>query len=455
MNNDATAKRDMLVRGGVIVHGSGQVRADLRIVDGRVQAVGLDLPSAEQTIDATDLLVFPGGVDTHVHLMEPGDPSREDFPSGTAAAAARGVTTIIEHTHGHPIREVADLSEKRSHLVGRSNVDYALAAHTWPDRVDQIAGLWREGVAFFKIFTCTTHGVPGLDSSNMLLALRAIADAGASTLIHCEDESITSAAEKALKESGRSDNGILNEWRSREAEIAATAATASLVAVTGAHATIAHVSNPVVAAVIADTRARGGDLAAEACPQYFTLREDEVHDHGALRKFTPPARIRSDEEEDEMWELVRSGVYTHFSTDHAPSTKDQKTGDIWVSPFGLPGLDTTFPFLVDAALSGRIDVSDVARLYSEGPAKRYRLHPRKGSLAVGSDADFVLVDPAGSWTVAEADLHSKAGWSPYSGRTLRGRMMATYLGGEEIARDGVTHQLRSGSFIAGPGATEG
>lgn len=452
MNTDSKMAASVLVHGGIVVHSSGQVRADLRIVDGRVQAIGLDLPTADQSIDATDLLIFPGGVDSHVHLMEPGDPSREDFPSGTAAAASRGVTTIIEHTHGHPIREVGDLFKKQSHLRGRSNVDYALAAHTWPDRVDQLAGLWREGVAFFKIFTCTTHGVPGLDSSNMLAALRAIAEVNASTLIHCEDESITAAAEQALKESGRNDNGILIEWRSREAELAATAATASLVAVTGAHATIAHVSSPAVAAVVADARTRGADLGAEACPQYFSLREDEVHDHGALRKFTPPARLRSDDEEEAMWDLVRSGVYTHFSTDHAPSTKDQKTGNIWVSPFGLPGLDTTFPFLVDAALSGKIELADVARLYSESPAKRYRLHPRKGSLGVGSDADFVLVDPAGSWMVAESDLYSKAGWSPFSGRTLRGRMIATYLGGDEIARDGIANQGRSGSFVAGPGA---
>ena len=104
-----------LVSGGLIVSGTGTQRADLRIVDGRVAAVGLDLERADRTIDATDLLIFPGGVDTHVHLMEPGDPSREDFPSGTAAAASRGVTTIIEHTHGHPIREVGDLLEKKSH----------------------------------------------------------------------------------------------------------------------------------------------------------------------------------------------------------------------------------------------------------------------------------------------------------------------------------------------------
>ncbi len=441
------------VSGGILVSGRGQTRADLMISNGEIVAVGLDLPNAARTIDATDLFVLPGGVDTHVHLMEPGDPSREDFPSGTAAAAARGVTTIIEHTHGHPIREVPDLLAKKSHLVGRSNVDYALAAHTWPDRVDQLAGLWRAGVAFFKIFTCSTHGVPGLDPANLLAALREIAAVDAATLIHCEDESITAVAERALKESGRTDNGILLEWRSREAELAATAAAASLVSVTGARATIAHVSSPAVAGVVSDARSRGASLAAEACPQYLLLREDEVHQCGALRKFTPPARARTDEDEEEMWRLVRDGTYSHFSTDHAPSTRDQKLdGDIWSAPFGLPGLDTTFPLLIDAAMRGKIELSDVVRLYSETPAERYGLAPRKGYLREGSDADFVLVDPTAAWQIDDDALLSKAGWSPYAGRTVTGRAIATYLRGEEIAADGGSHQSRTGRFVAGAGA---
>lgn len=443
---------NVLVSGGTIVTSAGELRADLLVREGRVAAVGTELPAADRTIDATDLLVLPGGVDTHVHLMDPGDTTREDFPSGTAAAAARGVTTIIEHTHGHPIRAVEDLTAKKAHLAGRSNVDYALAAHTWPDRVRGIGDLWRAGVAFFKIFTCTTHGVPGLNPADLLAALRAVADVGAPTLIHCEDESITAVAERALKESGRSDNGILSEWRSREAELAATAAAASLVAVTGAHATIAHVSSPAVAGLVADARARGADLATEACPQYFALREDEVLEEGSLRKFTPPARIRSGEDEQEMWELVRTGAYSHFSTDHAPSTLDQKlAGDIWSAPFGLPGLDTTFPFLIDAALNGRISMADVATLYSESPARRYGLFPSKGHLGEGADADFVLIDSAGSWTVDASALWTKAGWSPYAGRTFRGRAVATFRRGEEIARDGSAHQLQTGSFIPGAG----
>ena len=160
MASTNAVSEDVLISGGILVSGRGETRADLLISNGRVTAVGLDLPKAARTIDATDLLVFPGGVDTHVHLMEPGDPSREDFPSGTAAASASGVTTIIEHTHGHPIQEVEDLEAKKSHLTGRSNVDYGLAAHTWPDRVDQIAGLWRAGVSFFKICLLYTSPSP-------------------------------------------------------------------------------------------------------------------------------------------------------------------------------------------------------------------------------------------------------------------------------------------------------
>jgi dihydroorotase-like cyclic amidohydrolase len=153
-----------------------------------------------------------------------------------------------------------------------------------------------------------------------------------------------------------------------------------------------------------------------------------------------------------MWDLVRNGTYSHFSTDHAPSTMEQKqSGDIWTSPFGLPGLDTTFPVLVDAALRGKIDLADVARLYCETPAKRYGLFPRKGHLGVGADADFVLIDAAGSWRIDDSSLLSKAGWSPYDGRVLQGRAVATYLGGKEVARDGAAHQQRTGSFVDGAG----
>jgi dihydroorotase len=156
-----------------------------------------------------------------------------------------------------------------------------------------------------------------------------------------------------------------------------------------------------------------------------------------------------------MWDAVRSGAFSHFSTDHAPSTLAQKSdGDIWAAPFGLPGLDTTLPFLVDAALTGRIHLETVADLYSHAPARRYRLQG-KGSLAPGFDADFVLVDPAARWEVRDEDIISKAGWSPYSGRVFQGAVVATYLRGVQIGQAGSPGDMRLGRFTPGPGVTAG
>lgn len=424
---------------------------DLAISAGKIVAVG-DVPVSGKVVDAGGLIVLPGMVDTHVHLMDPGPTEREDFPTGTAAAAASGVTTIVEHTHAWPVRSREEMAEKLHHLEDRANVDFGLAAHLWPEDVGRMSDLWRAGITFFKIFTCTTHGVPAVEGPDLLRALETLASFGGAALVHCEDEELTGLAEARLKAEGRTDPGLLSVWRSREAEIAAIAGLAALAGISGARVTVAHVSSPVGAGIVSEARRRGADVAAEACPQYFALEEREVEGHGALRKFTPPARIRDEEERDSMWDALRSGGFSHLSTDHAPSTLAQKSdGDIWSAPFGLPGLDTTLPFLLDAALTGRIDLETVADLYSHAPARRYGLSG-KGSLIEGADADFVLVDPLGRWEVSDDDILSKAGWSPYSGRVFQGAVVATYLRGTEIARSGAPADGRTGRFIPGPGA---
>lgn len=445
MKSSGSGYRTCTFKGGTLVTEKGQQRSDLRVERGRVVAVG-DLKTDAEVVDASGLLILPGMVDTHVHLMDPGDTTREDFPTGTRAAAAKGVTTVIEHTHSDPIRKVVDLAEKRRHVDGRSNVDYALAAHVWPDRVSDLPDLWEAGIAFFKIFTCNTHGVPGLNSSSLFEAMAAIASFGGRCLVHNEDQALTADAEKRLKGDGRLDPALLVEWRSREAELAAVANTAVLALSTGVNATFAHVSNESVLEVVEAFRDIGADIAAEACPQYLALDENEVVDQGALRKFTPPARIRDESERKTMWEAVNRGRFSHFSTDHAPSTKEQKSeGGFWEAPFGLPGLDTTLPFLIDAALRGMIEISRVVKMYSREPARRYGLS--KGSLDIGADADLVLVDPEGSWVVSDDSIISKAAWSPYSGRMFRGAIVSTFLRGEEIANGGVCDDRRMGKFI--------
>lgn len=444
---------ELAIEGGTVVTPRGRARRNVYVAGGAIGAVVADRLEATERIDATNLLVLPGGVDTHVHLMDPAATDREDFPTGTSAAARAGVTTLVEHTHAGPVRTPADLEEKRRYLQDRSVVDFALSAHAWPDRIDQVEALWRAGVAFLKVFTCTTHGVPGFDAGNLLRLFRSSAAVGAVCLVHCEDETITADAERQLREAGRDDPGVIVEWRSRESELTALAVVAQLSRLTGARIVTAHVSHDEALAVVDRERKDGAPIRVETCPQYLALMEDEIADHGAFRKFTPPARARAPEDLAAMWTAVNDGRIDHISTDHAPSTAQQKRdGSIWDVHFGLPGLDTTFPFLLDAAAEGTISYERLVELYAESPARTYGLFPRKGHIAVGADADLVLVDPNEPWTVRNEDILSRAGWTPFEGRTFSGRAVDTYLRGRRIVHEGkVVEGPGSGRFLPGPG----
>ncbi len=424
---------------------------------GRIAAISEEDLGAREVIAADGLLVLPGMIDGHVHFQDPGDTGREDFITGTCAAAVGGVTTVIEHTHSHPVRDPDALREKLAHLRGRSLIDFGLAAHAWPDRIDEVGRLWAAGVTFFKVFTCTTHGVPGFDHAALLALFREITRVDALCLVHCEDEAITSANERALRAGGRTDPLVVRDWRTREAELVAAGSVGLLARLTGARVIAAHVSHAEVADLLGREVAAGARLALETCPQYLYLREDELRTHGAFRKFTPPARIRSDAEADAMWRRVAQGPITHVSTDHAPATRAHKTeGSIWDVHFGLPGVETTLSLLLNGVAERRLSVERVVEFVAEYPARLYGLWPRKGSLEVGSDADLVLIDLHADRILRDEDVVSKAGWSPYAGRRVRGRPVITLSRGRLVARDGrPVGDPGWGRFLPGPGLARG
>jgi allantoinase len=447
---------DMVIRGGTVVNARARSRLDVYVRDGRIAALApperADEMDAAEVLDAAGMLVLPGMVDTHVHFMDPGDTSREDFPTGTAAAARAGVTTVVEHTHGWPVTTLDRLRQKLDHLDGRAHVDYGLAAHVWPEHMDELAGLWRAGIAYFKAFTCETHGVPAIDADRLFELADRLAPLAAPCLVHCEDDLITARNEKRLREALRRDGGIVPEWRSREAEMVATGAVAMIARLRQVRFLVAHASSADVLDLLARERALGSPVLAETCPQYLHLREAEVLDEGAFRKFTPPARIRSNEDERRMWSAFESGLVHHLSTDHAPATADQKRdGDVWDVHFGLPGIDTTLPVMLSAALAGRTSVERIVQTYSANPARVYGF-ASKGAIAPGFDADVVVVDPAAEWTLTDEAIVSKAGWTPYAGMRLTGRVSTTLLRGRVLVRDGEPVEgAPAGRFLAGAG----
>jgi dihydroorotase (multifunctional complex type) len=428
---------DLSIVGSVVVTPRGRFPADIHIRDGRIAALGSADAPARQTVDAGGLLALPGAVDSHVHFMDPGDTAREDFITGSAAAAAGGVTTVIEHTHGAPVRDANDLRGKAAHLKKRSLIDFGLAAHIWPDRLGGLHEVWEAGAAYLKAFTCETHGVPALLPGALLQCLRDVARWDGIVLAHCEDDAITREREDALRRAGRADYGVIPEWRAREAEVVAAMEVALLARLTGARVVIAHTSHPPVVELIGRERRQGARVWVESCPQYFYLAEDEVLEHGPFRKFTPPARLRGAADAREMWRLLQAGEITHISTDHAPSTRAQKrAGDIWTCPFGLPGVETTLTMLLHAAHHGWITLERVVAVVCEQPARLYGLYPRKGVLVPGADADVTLVDAARTRVIVDQQILSKAGWTPYAGLEVSGAPVMTFARGRLAARDG-------------------
>jgi dihydroorotase-like cyclic amidohydrolase len=441
-------KVDLIIKNGRIVTAEGEFPGNVYIRSGKIAGLGqLDAEAAE-SVDAAGLLVMPGMFDAHTHMMDPKEMEREDMPAGSAAAAAQGVTTLIEHSHCTAAHSGAEVSAKIRYLQDRSAIDFGIGAHFPSGAVDLVGEAVREGAAFIKVMTCTTHGIKGVSMGELHEAMTRFGQTKIPFLIHAEDEGLTAAAERNLKAAGRKDGGIIPEWRSLLAERVAAQAVASIAEATGARTIFAHCSHPTIFAIAQKARRQGADVWTEACPQYFALKEDEVLSEGALRKFTPPARLRSDGEVEALWACIGPNAY--FASDHAPSTLAQKQkGDIWAVPFGLPGIDTTFRFLLDAAARGRMSYPELVELYCRRPALLYGYAGRKGTLSPGADADVILVDPQAEYVMTDAMVISKAGWTPYAGRTFRGRTKVVYLRGKKIAENGTClAKAGTGEFIA-------
>jgi len=439
---DRNELHDLVIKNGALVTPQGTVCADLGIVDEKIAAVGLDLKGTRE-IDASGKFVFPGVVDAHTHMALPvaGTRSSDDFFTGTRAGACGGVTTIVDFTVGSAETTIPEDIESRQQVAKDAVIDYSFHGEVvgWkPGQESEFRDAVNLGVKTFKFYTAYGSSGRRSDSGILYHAFRAIAELGATALVHCEDDDLIASLVDSLTSKERGEMMSLARTRPPECEGAAIEQVAYYADVTGARAHIVHVSSALGLAVVNRAKARGVMLTAETCPQYLLLAKD-VYKRKDAHLFSASPALRTEANQQALWKGLREGTLDLVATDHCPFTREQKTwkGSFLDLPYGLPGVETLLPLLYSEGVAKeRLEVTDLPLLLSEGPARVNGLYPRKGSLAIGADADIVIFDPDAEWTIHANDLHMHTDFSPYEGMKIQGAVDTTISRGRIVYTDG-------------------
>lgn len=426
---------DLRVTGGQVYLAGERQELTLGVTDGRVTHLTTADLDAEETLDLDGELVLPGFVDGHVHLREPGYVEKEGIDAGTAAAVAGGVTTIVEMPNTTPPVLTADRwDEKLALFEEKSRVDFALFGAITEENIEtgDIEALAERGATAFKTFMATSFGPLLMDDKGELLtAFEEVAETGRPIYIHAEDEEyLETFGERAVESDAE---GMAEFFASRPpiAETTAVSDVIDIVRATGAETVIAHVTTSEALSRIADARAEGLPIRAEVTPYHLRVDEDVLEDVGTRGIGTPP--VRSPANRDQLWNHFNTGSVDLLGSDHAPHTLAEKDRPpLEVAP-GMPQLETALPVLLDAVAAGETSLAQVVERYSARPAMVHGLYPRKGTLRVGADADFVVVDTDAEWTVDADAFESNGKYSPFDGWTLSAKPVYTYQRGRKVA----------------------
>jgi allantoinase len=432
-------KADLAIINGLLVDSKSIYPGVLSIREGKIVGITQSLEDyPQEVIDAKGLYILPGAIDGHVHMMDPGYTDREDFTTGTRAAARGGVTTVIDHHRTIPqVFGAKELSEKREYLKTRSIVDFGLLGGLSLMNLGALQGLWEAGALGFKGFTCELHEADALLAGNLMEILDEIHHFNGVALFHCEDDSLLKKKEESLRKQSRKDPLSVSEWRSPEAEELAVRTVLYTAKRTGARVAVAHTSLPSLVLEMAQARAQGIPIYTETCAQYLTLTVEDLKEKGPFCKFTPPPRKK--EEVEKMWWCLSHGLIDMVNSDHCPypySDKEAGKEDIWLAPFGIPGVETTTPILLDGVAKGKLTLPQVAYVRSQRPAMIYGLTGQKGSLRVGCDADLIFIDLKRKVVLNNLKIISKCGWTPYHGKEITGDVVLTMVRGKVVMKEG-------------------
>ncbi|MDW7673556.1 MAG: allantoinase AllB [Bacillota bacterium] len=416
---------------------------------------------AKEVIDVNNNLVIPGCFDSHVHFMDPGFTHREDFGTGSQAAAAGGVTTVADMPccSKPSVRGVDQLNNKIKAIEGNAYVDYALwGGLTGEDIRENNLHVVQEqadaGVIAFKVYmTPSVPTYPRVTDPELLEAFKEVAKTGLPLGIHAENYAMADFYINKLRNEGRLDAPAWVEARNALVEKVAIELCISYAEETGCRMHIVHMGSGVGAKLIAQAKKRGIDATSETCPHYLVLDgHDALHEHGAFAKISPPLKSKKDNQL--LWQGLANGSVDFIGTDHAPyEIITEKTAEgmtIWDAFPGIPGVETMVPILVSEGYNkGRLTLRQLVNVLSTNAAVHYGLYPKKGALAIGSDADFTVIDLNHEWTINQEQTYSKAKYNPLNGIKLKGRPIKTILRGKLIfdLDKGIVGQPGFGQFV--------
>ena len=393
--------------------------------------VASEMASADEVLDAEGNHAIPGAIDAHVHCREPGLTNKEDFLTASRAAAAGGVTTILDMPNTKPATTTIKLlNEKRKLAAAKSIVNYGFHFGATASNLDEIRKA--KNIAAVKVYMGSSTGDLLVTDEK---ALEGIFSAGKTIAAHAESEELIKANTEIFSEAEKSDPLEMHlRIRSNEVAEREVLRAAEMAKKNKAQLHICHVSTKEEAEIIAASKKENTKLSCEATPHHLFLSADNemAEKLGTYAKVNPPLRLKEDVAA--LWQAISAGTIDMVATDHAPHLPAEKEQDYWNAPSGMPGLQTMLPLLLDAVNNGKLTLKQLIKLTSENPAAVFRIQ-NKGKIARGYDADITIVDLDKEKTIKNEAMLSKCGWTPFNWRKAKGAVAATIVNGKIIYRD--------------------
>jgi allantoinase len=428
--------------------------AAVLIDEGRIVSVGQvsDFPADTPSVDCSQYVLMPGLVDAHTHINEPGRTEWEGFETATRAAAAGGFTALVDMPLNclPATTTVAALEAKRAAAKGKCTVDWSAWGGICEQNAAHIEPLAAAGVRGFKCFL-SDPGLEGfalVDEAELRAAAPHIAATGLPLLTHAELPSALHSDAAALSQAEWRRYATWLASRPDEAEVEAIRLMLRLCEEYGFRLHIVHLATARALPDLRAARERGLPVTVETCPHYLHFAAEMIGDGSTLHKCAPP--IRTAENREELWQALREGIIDLIATDHSPcppSLKHLETGSFHTAWGGIASLGVAASVVWSGMRQRGLTIEDLARWVSSRPAALAGIDKRKGAIAEGYDADFVLFDPDASFEVSATDLHTRHAISPYVGERLRGKVIATWVRGLEVYRDGAFTGIREGEEV--------